>query len=576
MKRRKICIICGEMKGDYNDDYVIGIEKQANELEYQTVTFSMLCEGTVDTNKEESVYSYINFDEYDGVVFNEHSFSAHKHLARSMENQIRKRCKVPVVTIGISEVFQECFIPDSMRDFEALTDHMVIVHGCKRIYCLGGVKADKNRRIQGFKNSVIKNGLREEECIALYGGHWTDCAEKLAQDIASGDIEIPEAVVCVTDIVAFALIKALFRQGIRVPEDVRVCGYNAHPCAFNNLISITTFPAKIKESGAKAMNRLHELITGNSAAVKIQPSSSIITGRSCGCGTQSPANLRFRLTEAEKEEEQEMYYRNGKLEEAIMEATTMAMMRDVIRDRQYLIPNIKMMSVNLLEQDGRVWCQYMTGNIVTGGAEPVEEGKLFPENSALPNSVNNYHVVPLVYNGVNYGYIMVGYREPLVYDKHLKRFGHCLALWCKVIGRNIEGDFKVNRVSGDVQNTGKKGTENAKPVSINNSDTVFGKKNNLIHKIKIEQILYFESLEKQVFAVTKSGEYTVNLRLFEVEKKYADKKFMRISKSVVINMERIESVKMEEDRSCKVFFNPQMSVRVSRTYLKEFRARIGM
>ena len=49
------------------------------------------------------------------------------------------------------------------------------------------------------------------------------------------------------------------------------------------------------------------------------PSYSIITGKSCGCGTQSPANLKFRLAEAQMKETQEMYFRNGKLEEAIME-----------------------------------------------------------------------------------------------------------------------------------------------------------------------------------------------------------------------------------------------------------------
>lgn len=576
MKRRKICIIYGEMKGDYNDDYIIGVEKYANELEYQVTTFSMLCEGTVDTNKEECIYSYINFDEYDGVVFDEHSFSAHKHLARSVEMQIKKQCKVPVVTLGTSTVSEDCFMVDSMRDFESLTDHLIVVHGCKRIYFLGGNKSDRGRRIQGFRNAVIKHGLREEECIALYGGHWIDCAEKLARDIASGDIEIPEAVVCVTDIVAFALIKALFQQGIRVPEDVRVCGYNAHPCAFNSLISVTTFPVNSRECGAMAMSRLHELITGNSVMVKKRPPLSIITGKSCGCGTQSPSNLKFRLAEAEMKDMQEMYFRNGKLEEAIMEATTLEQMRDVVRDREYLIPNIRMLAVNLLKSDGTVWCQYMSGSIVTGGAEPVMPGKLLPENSILPDNTNNYHVVPLVYNNVNYGYVIVGYREPVVYNKHLKQFCHCLALWCKVMGKNREKADKQDKGTILKKIVKQETDTETKPVAGKNADIVFGKKNNLMHKLKVENIIYFESLDKRVYAITKNGEYEVNQRLFELEEMYADRRFMRISKSVVINMDKITSVKMEEDRSCKVFFSPQISVRVSRNYIKDFRQRIGM
>ena len=72
--KKRICIINGNMKEDYSDGYVIGAEKHANELGYRTTVFSMLCSGMVDTNKEECVYSYINFDEYDGVLFIEHSF----------------------------------------------------------------------------------------------------------------------------------------------------------------------------------------------------------------------------------------------------------------------------------------------------------------------------------------------------------------------------------------------------------------------------------------------------------------------------------------------------------------------
>lgn len=573
MNRKKICVICGEMKGDYNDDYVLGVESRANRLGYQTVTFSLLCEGTVDTNKEECIYSYINFEEYAGVIFDEHSFSSFKHVARSLEIQIKKRCKVPVVTIGDSDVSDDCFRLDSMRDFEAITDHLIVVHGCKRIYCLGGVKADKSRRIQGFKNAIIDHGLHDEECMALYGGYWVDCAEKLARDIASGEIEIPEAVVCVTDIVAFALIKALFRQGIRVPEDIRVCGYNAHPCAFNNLISITTFPVKAKECGAKAMNRLHELITGKKETMRMRPASSIITGKSCGCGTQSPANLKFRLQEAEKEAQHEMYFRNGKLEEAIMDAKTVEQMRDIVHDREYLIPNRNLLAVNLLNSEGEIWCQYMSGNIVTGGAELVKSGKLFPEGNMPPDTINNYHVVPLVYNGVNYGYVTVGYIEPLVYDKHLRSFCHCLSLWCKVIE---SGMTEVSNMAEQVSNISNQEMISIKKPVTQNADVVFGKKNNLIHKVKLENVLYFEAMDKKVYAITKNEKYEVNQKLFEIEEFCADKRFMRISKSVVLNLDRIDSVKLEEDRSCKVFLSPQLSVRVSRAYIKEFRLQIGI
>jgi len=160
---KNICIINGEMKEDYSDGYIIGAEKRANELGYRTTVFSMMCSGMVDTNNEECVYSYINFDDYDGVLFVEHSFSAHKHIARSVEGLLKEKCGVPVVSIGNSDVSEDCFALDSMNDFEAITDHLIVVHGCTRIYCLGGNRENNNRRVDGFEKSILKHGLNPEE-----------------------------------------------------------------------------------------------------------------------------------------------------------------------------------------------------------------------------------------------------------------------------------------------------------------------------------------------------------------------------------------------------------------------------
>lgn len=565
MIHKNICIINGDMKEDYSDGYIIGAEKRANELGYRTTVFSMMCTGLVDTNNEECIYSYINFEDYDGVLFVEHSFSAHKHVARSVEGLLKERCEIPIVTIGTSDVSEDCFALDSMKDFEAITDHLIVVHGCRRIYCLGGNKNHNNRRVDGFERSILKHGLNPEECVAFYGGYWTECAEKLAMDIACGNVEMPEAIVCITDIVALALIKALFNQGIRVPEDIRVCGYNAHPSAFNNLISITTFPVNTQGCGAAAMNRLHELICGEVVPLKNIPSYSIITGKSCGCGSQSPSNLRFRLAEAEKDERQNVFFRNSKLEEAFVEAGSVNEIAAILKDNEYLIPDSELLSVNLLDREGIPVCCYLTNSIVGGNEVKVEERMLFPKEITLPDNVHNYHVLPIVYAGVNYGYLIAGYGDALVHNKYLKRFCRCVALGCRV----LFGTERQERIRD------RQGMPAEEPVT-KSTDTVFGKKNDVMHRLNTEHILYFEARDKRVYAVTKNGQYEVNQRLFEIEEMYADKGFMRVSKSVVLHTDKVAGVKTEEDRSCLAYFSSQSFARVSRSYVKEFRKKMGM
>jgi DNA-binding LacI/PurR family transcriptional regulator len=517
----------------------------------------------VDTNNEECIYSYIDFDEYDGVLFMEHSFSAHKHVARSVEAMLREKCKVPVVTIGSSDISEDSLALDGEHDFEALTDHLIVVHGCTKIYCLGGIRNNNNHRVDGFEKAIAKHGLNPDECVALYGGYWTDCAEKLAKDIACENVEMPEAIVCITDIVAFALIKALFNQGIRVPEDIRVCGYNAHPLAFNNLISITTFPVNTRGCGIEAMNRLHERISGEKLLLKKIPSYSIITGKSCGCGSQSPSNLRFRLAEAEKDELQNMYFRNSKLEEACVAVRSVNDMKAIMKDKEYLIPDSQALGLNLFDSDGKLVCHYLSNRIVTGDGEPIEEKHLFPTQITLPEDVHNYHVLPIVYAGIHYGYLIAGYTEPLVHNKYMKRFCRCLALGCRMLfGEGKQGKEPM-----------QSGEEEREERSIT---TVFGKRNDMMHKLSVEQILYFEALDKRVYATTKNGQYEVEQRLFELEEVFGDRGFMRVSKSVVLNTEKVAGVKLDEDRTCLAYFSSQMSVRVSRSYAKEFRKKMGM
>ena len=98
----------------------------------------------------------------------------------------------------------------------------------------------------------------------------------------------------------------------------------------------------------------------------------------------------------------------------------------------------------------------------------------------------------------------------------------------------------------------------------------------MMHRLNIDQILYFEAQEKRVYAVTKNGQYEVNQRLFEIEEVFADRGFMRVSKSVVLHTDKVAGVKMEEDRSCLAYFSSQLFARVSRSYVKEFRRKMGM
>ena len=89
-KHGKICIIMANMTDDFRDEYVVGMEKQANRLGYATYVFSMPLLDELHLNNEDAIYELIDFEDYDGVIFFEDSFSAQTGIGTQIEKIIQK------------------------------------------------------------------------------------------------------------------------------------------------------------------------------------------------------------------------------------------------------------------------------------------------------------------------------------------------------------------------------------------------------------------------------------------------------------------------------------------------------
>lgn len=73
--------------------------------------------------------------------------------------------------------------------------------------------------------------------------------------------------------------------------------------------------------------------------------------------------------------------------------------------------------------------------------------------------------------------------------------------------------------------------------------TVTGKNGGAIHKLSFEDIYYFESVDDKVFACCEVEVYETTHKLYEIEKMMAENSFARISKSVILNINKIQSIR---------------------------------
>lgn len=97
------------------------------------------------------------------------------------------------------------------------------------------------------------------------------------------------------------------------------------------------------------------------------------------------------------------------------------------------------------------------------------------------------------------------------------------------------------------------------------------KKDNELHFINSSEILYFDSVDNRTFLYTADDVMEINQRLYELENILSDKDFVRISKSQIVNINKIQSLKPELNRTILATMCNKEQLSISRKYVKTIR-----
>jgi len=97
-----------------------------------------------------------------------------------------------------------------------------------------------------------------------------------------------------------------------------------------------------------------------------------------------------------------------------------------------------------------------------------------------------------------------------------------------------------------------------------------------ISKLDLNEIYYFESVENRVFAYGAKDVAELKCRLYELEERFSGTSFIRISKSMILNLDKVERfVPVLGGRIEAVLKNKERAV-ISRQYVPEVKRRLGL
>ena len=159
-------------------------------------------------------------------------------------------------------------VDDYMGAYNAVTH--LIETGCKRIAFYGSpmqLEISKNR-FNGYKDALLKHGLRVYEEIIRVCDNRAD-AETLTPEILAMD-QRPDGFFAVNDDTAIGILYTVKRAGLRVPEDISICGFTNGQRAVACDPMLTTVEQRGHRVGEEAATILMDKVEGLSPMDKVE------------------------------------------------------------------------------------------------------------------------------------------------------------------------------------------------------------------------------------------------------------------------------------------------------------------
>ena len=179
---------------------------------------------------------------------------------------------IPVITI------------ENKTGAQKIVDHLIEVHGCRRIAFLQGPKGqeDSEWRERGYRESLETHGIPYDENLVANGGFDEhEAAAAVSQWLLDGlDFD---AIFSGDDDTALGVFTAFQRAGRLIPDDVAVVGFDDVPLARFMSPPLTTVRAPTEQVGRDAVKQLVRLIRGEQTdPITLLPTELVIRN-SCGC-----------------------------------------------------------------------------------------------------------------------------------------------------------------------------------------------------------------------------------------------------------------------------------------------------
>ncbi len=269
-KTYMVLVVLPDLSNTFFSKILRGIEERLFEAGYGMIISDL--DGSPE--KEAHFAAFTAAGRVDGAIL------LNGHLFGQSRDGEGMPMKTGIPLVALCEAIPSADIPQIEIDNRAaasrMTQHLALL-GHRSIAYVSGPPNNilERERFLGYREGLEASGLRFDPALVLPGDYTIASGIMAGQNLAAL-ATCPTAVFCTSDEMAIGLMRTLLSEGLRVPEDISVAGFDDIEFAAVAEPALTTIRQPRRELGQAAAAVLIDLLQGRPSPKRIRLETELV------------------------------------------------------------------------------------------------------------------------------------------------------------------------------------------------------------------------------------------------------------------------------------------------------------
>ena len=263
-RRKRIAFLSFDWDYEVVSEYYMGMQEFIQgRSDIQLVIFNAFGHyhvNFVEDSEAATIFSLCDMDEFDGFIVQGNRVWGPK--ARQDFVDRAQSAGKPVVSINYALNGAHVVGTDNYQAMYDLVDRLLGERNIDEPAFVNGLEtsAEAQNRARGYLDACAAHGIGKPQ---FYQASWQiEDGEALARLLLADEKPLPQIFFCCNDDLAIGMQEVFVKNGVRVPEDVMICGFDNREISRCVVPRVTTVDRDHRSCGATAIDAMYHLLRG--------------------------------------------------------------------------------------------------------------------------------------------------------------------------------------------------------------------------------------------------------------------------------------------------------------------------